>query len=264
MQKLKKSKLSSLLPHLSHLRSKTTCCFTLIELLVVIAIIAILAGMLLPALSKARESADRIFCTGNERQISLAVFGYVDAYNEYIPPQSWSNDTYPIKAILGDTMGWNYRLSESGFLPKGKIYDSARNSAGVLWCRRAMTRYNANSGFPYRNDISYGMNRSLSCRNYNKPVRLREVKRPSKIVMLAESDTASTNSAFGRVDITQKHVSARHNFVNPWVMVDGASRMVKTRYIRANSGDYGYYDLRYYAPFCIEPANESSWHEIRE
>lgn len=80
-------------------KPKASFSFTLIELLVVVAIIAVLVAILLPALSRARESARGVVCTTNLKQMGNAFELYAQDYNDFIP-RSCQN-------IAGDYQSWD-------------------------------------------------------------------------------------------------------------------------------------------------------------
>jgi prepilin-type N-terminal cleavage/methylation domain-containing protein/prepilin-type processing-associated H-X9-DG protein len=85
--------------------------FTLIELLVVIAIIAILAAILMPVFAQAREKARATSCLSNAKQIGLAIYQYVQDYDERFPATRFTRPGPPRVCDSGTRFQqWNYTI----------------------------------------------------------------------------------------------------------------------------------------------------------
>jgi len=160
--------------------------FTLIELLVVIAIIAILAGLLLPALARAKEQGRTARCISNARQMGLALTMYVDDHGVY-PPLRFPS---PNPAMY---FGWNDALTP--YLNKWT------NTSSVFRCPSFKFRHAGTIGikvsidsavgsYGYNSDSPYALSPTAFITDVDivsRLVRESQVVAPSQMIALGDS-----------------------------------------------------------------------------
>jgi prepilin-type N-terminal cleavage/methylation domain-containing protein/prepilin-type processing-associated H-X9-DG protein len=212
--------------------------FTLIELLVVIAIIAILAGMLLPALSKAKSKAQAISCLNNEKQWGLSLTLYTDDNSEVLPREK--------DHLGGDLLGWRAAIDPgnadlwANVLP-AKI--SLRSLAQIATNDRA--------AFYSRQSLFLCPSAKLPAERLNYPhfplamnskliqggakVRVTDIQLPTQTVVFTESGLPGEPKAHpnqanytGQPHAYANRYSARHSNAGNLVFADGHAEAMKS------------------------------------
>ena len=215
--------------------------FTLIELLVVIAIIAILAGMLLPALSKAKAKAQGTMCLGNVKQLMLCWIMYADDNEDKLVPNtlgsrdSWIDGTRGIQGTTFNPNMTNVTIIQNGLLYQYnsslEIYKCPSDRPWPLTGTRRVQRVRSYS-IQGRHNSNVDWVQGLNYPDYRK---FGDIKWPSpsqNLVFLDENEWTIDDGYFAIPVGTQPYEwqngpGARHNCGGVLGMADGHGELWK-------------------------------------
>ncbi len=241
--------------------------FTLIELLVVIAIIAILAAMLLPALAKAKEKANRTLCLSNLRQWGLSLNMYLDD-NQQIFPDFSIPSTAPGApgGYSQDKINWtdltSFQLAGSGgsawfnalptYVSQNPLWQFAPNPTNFVNGRNVFTCptarfYSAELDVYTRVAFSYAINfkGTNGATAIALPFRVTQVLHPSAFVFFSDTRANSGEVPFygsnpasdlGAPRGSLNHLSSRHAVGANLSFTDGHAAYYKYTYLAYQNG----------------------------
>ncbi len=222
--------------------------FTLIELLVVIAIIAILAGMLLPALGKAKENAKRIACLNNLRQWSTGMVLYALDNQDQLPDEKF-RDGNSWEGALGieSRAAWPNVIPPTIGMQSATFYaaEFLKTGANSFYTKQSMFHC-PSAKFPQEKFeeplFSLAVNSKL-VRN-GRIVKLNSVQRPTQTVLMLEAGIPDEPKAHpeqsrynGQPNIYATRFAARHNTSGNLAFSDGHVENKRTREIVSEEGD---------------------------